>query len=260
MGDVDLLLREQDVPEALHTLRTAGYEIIPPRAYRCEVTVRRPGRIQAPIEVHWGLFVQFYYQYALPMDWFWATSRPLDVGDRSSRMLGPEAQILHLCGHLLLHHGHGSEPRLLWLYDLAAVIARYQHHVDWDTLLARAGSCDLVVPLQRYLPRLHQAWRAPVPPALLPALAALEPSPKERRIVERLDRAPASAAERLRQGLADLPGWRPRLRFAWRNVFPPARYLEQVYQVPHPLLIPLTYPYRWLVGVRSVVSADRSGE
>jgi hypothetical protein len=47
-----------------------------------------------------------------------------------------------------------------------------------------------------------------------------------------------------------MPGWRQRVRFARTNLFPSAAYMRQRYQIKHPLLLPLYYPYRWLRGLR----------
>jgi hypothetical protein len=257
MADVDLLVREEHVPSALRALAAANYRAIPPRAYRCEVLARKPGETNAVIELHWSLFVPFYYQYSVPMDWFWATALPLELGGASTRMLGPEAQLLHLCGHLLLHHGGAQEAGHLWLYDLAAVISRYEPRLDWDDLVGRAQAYDLVLPLQRILPRVSETWRAPIPIGVLERVANLRPSRTERQIVERLGEGQQPAMQRLWSGLGDLPGWWLRLRFAWRNLFPPAGYLEQIYRVPHPLLVPLCYPYRWLLGLWSVAGPRR---
>jgi hypothetical protein len=257
MGDVDLLVEETDVPTALRVVAGSGYEITPPRAYRCEVMGRKAGEHSALIEIHWNLFVPFYYQYAMPMDWFWATGLPLEVGEASTSMLGPEAQVLHLCGHLALHHGAAKDPRLLWLYDLAVVVARYEHSMDWDLLLSRAQAYDLVLPLQRLLPQLHAVWDTPIPPGVLERLADLEPSHTEKHIIQRLESAHGPAVQRLWEGLGDLPGWGPELRFAWRNLFPPASYMEQIYRVPHSLLLPLYYPYRWLLGLHGLLRSRR---
>jgi hypothetical protein len=246
MGDIDLLVGERDVPAALRTLTAMGYAVVPPRAYRCEVILLPAGRTTAPIELHWSLFVPFYYQHLLSPDWLWETALPIEVGDTPARMLGPEAQLLHLCGHLTLHHGGGEAVRGLWLYDVARVIDRYGSGLDWDELLARAQTYGLLLSLQCVLPRVSDVWQAPIPLHVLEQLDALRPSSHEERALATLTASHRSAFQSFLSELATLPGYGPRLRFAWRNLFPPPLYLREVYGVPHRLLVPLAYPYRWL--------------
>ena len=166
--------------------------------------------------------------------------------------MGPEAQILHLCGHLVLHHG--VEERLLWLHDIAAVVVRYREEIDWPTLLERARACDLLVPLQQVLPRIACDWQAPIPAAVLERLAELRPSRAEERIQARLSSGPRPAGRRLWDDLADTPSWRRRLHMALVHIFPTTTYMRQRYRIRHRLLVPLFYPYRWFLGLRGLVS------
>ena len=250
MADIDLLVWERDVPAALRALQSAGYNIVPPTAYRCEVMAQSPGGLRALVELHWSLFVPFYYQYRIPMDWFWQTARHLDVGEASAKALGPEAQLLHLCGHLYLHHGAREEPNLLWLYDVAAVIATYRQQIDWDEVVARCQLYELVLPVQRTLRQVADRWGPPIPPAVLEQLLGLRASDREERVLARLTRGRAAALQHFRAELAEIPSCTWRFRFVWRNLFPPPGYMRQIYGVPHPFLLTLYYPYRWILGLR----------
>jgi hypothetical protein len=259
MGDVDLLVRrEKDLPTALRVLAALGYdEIVPPQlTYTNQLMLRKPGRVEIPIEVHWSLFTSLY-QHALTMNWFWQTTLPVDIGDASARILGPEAQLLYLCGHILLPHGRERGPRLLWLHDVAEVIARYRERIDWEQVLAQAQAHYLVLPVQQVLARVGEEWNAPIPPVTLERLRALRPSPDEERVFAWFATTHSSVTRRFWADLRNMPGWGPRLRLVWRNLFPPAGYMQHGYRVPHRLLVPLYYPYRWFLGLRRVL---RRGE
>ncbi len=258
LGDLDLLVRPADADAALAALAGLGYrpqqhEPAPGsiRTYENEIMLGREGA-PAPLELHWGLFDSPHYQSHLLIEWFWQTARPVRIGDTVAQVLGPEAQTLHLCGHLLLHHS--VEARLLWLHDIAEVIGRYQEEIDWPTLLEQARACDLLMPLQKVLPRIVCDWQAPIPPTALERLAALRPSRAEERIQARLSSGPRPAGRRLLDDLADTPGWPHRLRLAWINLFPTPTYMQQRYHIRHRLLVPLFYPYRWFLGLRGLAS------
>ena len=110
----------------------------------------------------------------MPMDWFWQTAQPVKVGQADAEVLGPEALLLHLCGHLALHHR--TEMKLLWQHDVVAVIACYTGEIDWDTVIERAQRDDLVVPLQEILRLCAREWGAPSPTEILARISALKPT------------------------------------------------------------------------------------
>lgn len=262
MGDLDLLVRPADVDTALAALAGLGYrpwqhEPAPgsTRTYENEIMLRREGA-PAPLEVHWGLYDSPHYQEHLPMEWFWQTARPQRSGDASALILGPEAQVLHLCGHLILHHG--KDARLLWWHDIAEVIVHYRQEIDWPTLLGQASACDLVYPLQQVLPRIASEWRAPIPPAALEELRLLRPSRAEERIYARLSAGYRPAGRRLLDDLADTSSCRRRLRMAMTNIFPTVAYMQRRYRIRHRLLVPFFYPYRWFLGLRGLLLSRKT--
>lgn len=260
MGDLDLLVSREDAPTAIGAISALGYarSRIAPRpgsdlVYENEVMLCKPGIVDVFVEVHWNLFDSPHHQQRLPLAWFWGTATAVSIGKASALVLGPEAQILHLCGHLYLHHGNVPEPRLLWLNDIAEVLEQTQDQIDWEELLARARDCDLVLPVQQVLIPAAEEWGARVPQEVLAQLRRLRPSPAEEKVFARLTAGPRPAGQRFRDDLASLPEWRVRLGFAWVNLLPSPAYMRQRYQIRHSALVPLYYLYRWLLGLRSAL-------
>jgi hypothetical protein len=255
MADLDLLVQRGQMPGALRALEAAGYIAAEPEAraglaleFENELALRKPGPVDAPLELHWSLLDSPHHQRSMSMDWFWQTARSPLLGGEGVRVLGPEAQLLHLCAHLVLHH-HGQG--LLWHHDIAEVIAFYGDAVDWEELLARACAFDLVLPLQTVLPRVAEGWGAPVPPAVLARLHALQPSPDEMKTFRLLTAPQRPVAQRLWTDLMGMAGWKARLGYSVNVLFPSATYMRHRYAILHPLLLPLYYPYRWWLGLRS---------
>ena len=250
MGDVDLLVRREDAPGALHALAGLGYALAQPEVrpgaelqYRYAATLRRPDSAGATIDLHWGLFHSQYYQHRLPMEWFWERPQHVLVGQAGACVLRPAAQVLHLCAHVLLHH---SDSELLRLHDIAAVIAHYRAEMDWGEVLAGAQRCELLLPLQRLLPPIVNEWRAPVPAPVLQRLRLLQPSAGEVQVVAALTTRDRPVAQRFWDDLMGVPGWGARVRFLWVTLFPSPQHMLQRYHIRHPLLLPLYYPYHWL--------------
>ena len=254
MGDLDFLLHREDAPRALDLLGQAGYrrtsaEVHPGAdlAYENEVQLVRGGLVPFVVEVHWSLFDVPYYQQSLPMAWFWDSALAIQIDNTPARVLGPAAQVLHLCGHLVLHHG-GERARLLWLHDVAEVLVHYRQQMDWQDLLDRAQQYRLVLPLQQVLPQLADEWGAPIPAEALSKLDALRPSTTEMQVMGWRTASERPVAQRFWSDLASMRSWRQRLHYAWIQLFPSAAYMSRRYGIRHRLLVPLYYPYRWWVG------------
>ena len=202
------------------------------------------------LEIHWHLIDSPFYQQVLSEEWIWSTAQPAVIADQPTRVLGLEAQILHLCAHMLLHH---RKPSQLWLHDLAELLVRFGWQLDGEDLLARAQDVHLVLPLQVALPRVVAGWRLPVPgPAVLARLQDLTPSPQEQRIFGWLTSSHRPVAQRFYVDLLSLPAWHDRLRYALVHLFPDPGYMTKRYHIPHPGLVPLYYPYRWALGMHSL--------
>jgi hypothetical protein len=269
MADLDLLLRPADVRPAIDILTGLGYQATGDEPhpghrliYETQIIFRRPGSATCPVEPHWHLFDSPYYQRTLPIDWFWQTGRPfLDTHglNRTGLLLSPEGQLLHLCGHLALHHGAGEEWRELWLYDIAAAVAWYGEQIDWSLLLAQAQACELVLPVQRMLARAARDWQAPLPGSVLDQLLAIQPTSRERRLFQELTAAHRPAGRRFWTDLTTMQGWRARAQYAWTALVPSAAYMRQHYRIRHRWLVPAYYPYRWWVGLRGLLTRPAPG-
>lgn len=250
MADVDLLLREADVPAALRELAVLGYAADEPFSYFGEVVAHKQGRLIADIDLHWNLIGLPHYQKLIPPDWLWQTARPVEAGEVHGLVLGPEAQILHLCAHMVVQH-RSEEPRLLWLQDVAEVLHAVAGELDWEELLARGQAYDLVLPLQQVLPVVAADWGAPAPASCLAQLARMQPSQQEAGLARSLQEAGRSPFDQVWAGLVTLPGWRARLRYLGAHLFPAAAYMRNRYRIRHALLTPLYYPWRWADGLAS---------
>lgn len=260
MEDLDLLVRRDSARTALEAVPTLGYATTSPEvrpgsdlAFENEVRLtRRTDLAPFALELHWSLFDIPQYQQALPLDWFWDTAQSLKVGGSTARVLAPEALLLYLCGHLTLHHAHGS-ANMLWYQDIAEVVNHCRDSLDWPLIFARAAKYHLVLPLQTVLHRLTTDWGLTLPPDVSAGLDALVPSPDEHALaVEKA--APRPVIRRFWNDLASTRGWSARLRYAWIQLFPSPAYMRHRYGITRGCLIPLCYPYRWWLGLRGLWS------
>jgi hypothetical protein len=250
LADIDILVPRDRVSATVAALQANGYQ--PPRAAESEdytlhfenelpVSPRHP--IGAAIDIHWSLFDSPYYQRALSHDWFWQSSVLLP-GYGAARMLGPEAQLLHLSTHLMVHH-HGKG--VLWLYDIVELLHRHGEALDWDLALVQAQRSELVQSLQQTAERAIEELEAAVPPARRAQLRELSPSPQERYVFSH-PTIGTTTPEHFWNDVVTLPSWRARAGYVAARVAPAPAFMRQRYRLRTSAWLPLYYPYRWLSG------------
>ncbi len=257
MMDVDILVHKAQAPHALDVLTHAGFETLGPAispgatlAYENEIALRRPSGSGGYLELHWALFDSPFYQDRIPEDVLWRTAEPFDVCGTQAHVLAPDMQLLHLCGHLQLHHkGRG----LLWWQDVVELLVRFRERFNWDHVLVEAGALEMVLPLQGILTTAVDCWRAPVSEDVLERVALLVPSAAEQQVVRRMMTSNQSSARRLQSDLATLPDARQRARFLYHNLFPSTAYMDERYGITRPVLRPIYYFRRWLTGLAGLV-------
>jgi hypothetical protein len=257
MSDVDVLITRDQLEPALGCTRQMGFapdrdEARPGDAlkFENELAMVNTSTAMTMIEFHWDLFNSTHHQNKMQMSWFWQSAVPITLNKTPAKMLGPEAQLLHLCSHLMLHH-HGEG--LLWWNDIFEVLNKLNGQINWDLALAKAQEFDLVLPLQRVVLQLADGWGAPVPAPVRQRLAQAQATPREAQVFGWLTSS-APPANRLAADLSGLPTWNARVRFALSNLFPSPGYMRRRYAIKHTALVPLAYPYRWFIGIRDALT------
>ena len=261
MVDVDILVRDQDLMRVLDALDSLGYQRDKNQSFSAlndvhanEITVRKPGIRESAIEIHWSLFWFPYYQQTVPMCWFWESRRPITLREMPAFALGLEAQIIHACGHLLHHQAAGDEYRLLWLYDIASLIARYHREIDWDLVLTYGLRFNLVLAIRPVLLTIHKLLEPPIPQSVLDEIRDLQPTDTELRVHAWLQKIGPSFKAYAAASIMSYPDLASRIRFIWRALlFPSRNFMRNRYQIKHPVLTPFYYPYRWIEGLARAI-------
>jgi len=250
MGDLDLLVQPEDAPAALRTLARAGYEPVYAEyrlgyalTYRNNVELVKPGAESVRVELHWRLLSPIHYQRVMESAWWWQTALPAKAAGAEARTLGPEAQILYLCGHIL-QHGDPRVARTVWLLDVAEAARHYDRQIDWDKLLSQAQAHDLLLAVRGVLRQVTRRWSVPISPGVLKQIDALRPSDREERAYAWLTVAPG-AVRYIWAEATSISGWRARLWFLWCNLWPSSDYMRRQYNVRHSALLPWYHVRRW---------------
>jgi len=270
MGDIDLLVPQARLPEALACLKALGYsELIPPMAPGLNRVVGRhvglDGDKDIPlhVEIHWTLAAGEHDRYAPSMAWFWQQTEEwkLEGGGwkgesilhspSSAFQLTPTAHLLYLAAHLALQHG-GAQAQPIWFYDIDLLARRRGDRLDWDELLRRAQEFRWAAALHAALQGAQDRFGTPLPQGFLDALAETYDR-RAARLVERKANPLQTRALRVRNVMAALD-WQARLRLALAIALPSPAYMRWRYKPRPKWLWPLCYLCRWLDILREGLS------
>jgi len=171
---VDLLLRRADVDGGLALLRSLGYQLstwYDPQDPNRDIK-HLPPLIQedAPVvELHWNILEEDA-PFDIRIDDLWSRAQPVKVAGVDVLAPGMEDLILHLAIHASYQHGFrgGIRP----LYDIAAVLQKWQGQVQWDQLALTAREWGTERVLWLTLSLVTEVTGAEVPTDFLRGLVA----------------------------------------------------------------------------------------
>jgi hypothetical protein len=206
------------------------------------------------VDLHWSLFDSPFYQQSLDMEWFYSESMEFKLSGINIRTLAPESNLIYLCGHLVLHH-RGDE--LLWSNDIAELLFHCQTRLDWEMVLEKSQEFRLVLPIRQVLDKLAADWHASIPGDVMKALHGSPVSDEERRIFDSLSGERLPSGKHFWSDFQNIAGWRKKFRYALQLLFPSLEYIRHRYKITKPWSIPLYYPYRWFLGIASLLKARK---
>jgi len=241
-GDIDVLVRKEDLLRAEEALLDLGYtaqrESHVDKQFGQQPHhlpyLKDEGRIG--LEVHWDLVPQ-PHPFSLPLPELWARAQPFRVGHIEALALEPADLLLYLSLHAV------SAFNLLWvpgidlrhLCDIAETIRVYA--IDWDQLIARARRYRATRSLYVALYLVGRMLRAGVPHDVL---EALQPTGLDPRWLEGLE----ERVVKRRHGSTNVPlglvhlllarGVANRLRVLREIFFPPPEAMAEEHGVSWP--------------------------
>lgn len=144
-GDLDLLIRRDDLERATAIVMKRGFQRVPVApdgaTLREHVFLRScDGMV---LELRWTLdFIHGRYQQHLGLDWASLGRRKLYLAGRETPNMSPEKTLIMLCMHGSKH----VWSRLVWVCDIAQLIAS-SPELDWRAAESEARALGLWKPL-----------------------------------------------------------------------------------------------------------------
>jgi hypothetical protein len=163
MGDVDILVHEEDMEKASEVLLLMGYKIIDSTNTR---HVEFAGRNTVPIELHRLLSdYEFIKNNELFHQELWEDLLEISLGNSKANILSWDMQILHMCIHMathLIYKGFG----LRQLCDFVVVYQAKKAVIDWKGVLRKSEEYGIKQFLLAVFQVCSLLFRIDVPEAL----------------------------------------------------------------------------------------------
>jgi hypothetical protein len=191
MADVDLLVEKEDLDKAGAIIERLGF--LPNEDYRNKQWYREHHHHTVPyvssdgwmtIEIHWHILERTAL-IDMPIDQLWARAQSVRIASVPCLALSVEHMLLHVALHL-------SSPnrflgQLRGLYDVAELLRRFGHELNWAELLRMAALADAHKYLYVVLFLVRDALGSAVPVEVLRQLRReISLLPLEERVIKHI--------------------------------------------------------------------------
>ena len=274
MSDLDLLVPEERLAEAVARLKALGYvepypEMAPGLNALAGHHVHLQGGQDVPVavELHWTLIGGQHDWRSPSLPWFWqqteewrmemetgvqspisnlqppTSSSQSEIRNLQFEILTPTAHLLYLCAHLMLQHGE-ARSALRWFYDIHLLIEREGQRIQWDEVVARAREFRWAPAVYAALEGARDRFGTRLPPDVLETLDEASDAQASRLVARRANSLQTRATGVVAAASSLSPGARLRLLLA--IALPSPAYMRWRYKPRPAWLWPLCYFYRWL--------------
>jgi hypothetical protein len=243
MGDIDLLVRREELPRVQVLFRDLGFSEMDRRpgfaasfSYTLKFFVERSAVVI--VEPHWTIAYPPFID-RLDMEAVWSRCVPARVVGEETLSLGREDLLIHLCLHLV----HRDDAPFLWLYELDRYLRQESDAIRWDLVLLVSRGVGIERLVGRALNEVVDKFRTPVPADVLDAFHRYEPD--RRPVAERLaETSKVDGIESLAYFFA-LKGLGAKFRYAQALLFPQPAFMMLQYGLTHRCQLPATYLRRF---------------
>lgn len=128
MGDIDILVHEDDLEKTSNCLENLGYKRGIKGMHHIDFV--NSGTYHK-IEVHWTLVNKNYFKGEIPLEYtLWKNVKKVNINDVELLEMSIEDMLVHLCLHMAVHlttRGFGIRH----LLDIALIVKSMNNNIDW---------------------------------------------------------------------------------------------------------------------------------
>ncbi len=168
MGDIDLMVKKEDLPYAEKIMLELGYIFKgneSPEWYRLnhkEICYVHSDK-NIPVEIHWHISRKSHptrinvYDTGIIKRW-WEDAKSIEFLGSKVHILSPEDLIIHLCLHFLKHRfimtrngGFSSRGAFIQMCDVFQTLKYYKDEIDWELFKCKTEKYGIDIPIHTTL-------------------------------------------------------------------------------------------------------------
>jgi hypothetical protein len=243
MGDIDLLVRKEDLSRIQGLMRELGFSEMDRRpgfaaafSYTFKFFVERS--LMVIVEPHWAIAYPPFTD-RLDMEAVWDRCVPARVVGEETLSLGREDLLVHLCLHMI----HRDDAPFLWVCELDRYLRQESDAMRWELVLSVSREAGIERLVGHALDEAITKLEAPVPADVLDALGRREPG-RTRSLAQRLvQTSEVDGVESLATFFA-IKGLGAKFRYARALLFPQPSFMMLEYGLTHRRQLTTTYVRR----------------
>jgi len=251
MGDIDALVPYEQREAALELVRALGFEFYEYPKFTASVTHKVEQHQDHHYRLRGGIndsvFIELHYRiindgravFPLQKEQWFLTQ--IDTSIDTLPMLKPEAFLLHLCAHAVLHHGE-DETLLSQYFDIHRLLINKP--IDWSLLIDQAVNFRWSYAVEYAFLVTRTLFNSPIPDDVFTQLQARRPRDENAARIFGLQGHGANL--QLVLGMLRGLSFGQKVRLLWDFAFPPPGYMRARYKVSPRVPIWVYYPRRWL--------------
>ena len=226
LGDVDILVRPEDVLEIDKVLSQSGYQSDHTLSFYRVTNYLNSlvyGKTGSPLllHLHWHLvnnaLPNYIYAEKIDMDKIWNEAVPLKIRESEALCLAPHHQLLHLSEHAMKH----SYNTLIHVWDIHEVISHGKEKLDWERVCRESGEFQLRSPLFYSLWLSKEYFGTCVPQEILEFLRPRHKGMGERFFFYLLRKGKRREKLCWLFYFSNISGWQKKMKFVFYTLFPP---------------------------------------
>ncbi len=233
LGDVDILVKPEDVPKIDKALSQSGYQSDHILSFYHVTNYLNSvvyGKNSSPLllHLHWHLvnnaLPNYMYAEKINMDKIWNEAVPLKIRESEVLCLAPHHQLLHLSEHAMKH----SYNTLIHVWDIHQVISHEKEKLDWERVCTESGEFQLRSPLFYSLWLSKEYFGTCVPPEILEFLRPRHKGMGERFFFYLLKKGKRREKLCWFFYFSHISTWQKKIKFVFRTIFPPINILSHM--------------------------------
>ena len=220
MGDIDLLIRQEDFVKADKCLHRLEYNL--ESGSNAHYIKKTPP--VSLLDIH----TRIWYLDKSEIDNVWKNGRQIEISKHKTLVLAPEDMLIYAAAHPSVHHGHLKKTSLA---DIARILKTYGQEINWDRLIRKIKKYNLQIPLFYAFSYTCKFTQARISTRVLNAIRPTASTFLESKLYYLiLNAKPIPDIGHLLRPLTQ-PGLKGKLKFLFKVFFPSRKFLIRRYNV-----------------------------